>query len=302
MAETNPLVATLVASRQAPIIDKALLDQALHALREAGAPPGAHTQLRVPGLAGDIFFNRVALNSARRLLETLFSAQPVDIFVQIAAQRQRRMLIADMDSTMISVECIDELADLVGKKAEVAEVTEAAMQGTLDFVAALDARVALLKGLAEAELQRCFDERVAMSPGAHTLIKTCARMGVHTVLVSGGFRFFTTRVRAHLGFALDFSNTLEVSQGTLTGRVLRPIVTAQVKQETLYTQAQQQGLSAQHVLAIGDGANDILMLEAAGLGVAYRAKPKTKAAADASLEHADLAALLWVMGYAEEGV
>jgi phosphoserine phosphatase len=281
------LVATLVAPH--PIISAAIVRQAAQQFN------ASQTHIYDAGFAADIFFQGDA-PAARAKLLRMFDRYPIDVIVQDAAARAKKLLVADMDSTMITIECIDELADFVGKKAEVSEVTEAAMRGELDFVAALDARVALLKGLPVAVLQRCYDERVRYAPGARTLIQTMAARGARTVLVSGGFTFFTSRVRAHLGFDNDHANTLDVDGDVLSGTVPRPIVTAAVKRATLLAEAAALGISLADCLAIGDGANDIPMIEAAGLGVAYRAKPKTEAAANASLRHADLTALLYAQG------
>ncbi len=249
-------------------------------------------------MAADVYFSLEAQTARAKLLR-MFNRYPIDVIVQHAGARHKKLLVADMDSTMITIECIDELADFVGKKAEVAAVTEAAMRGDLDFVAALDARVALLKGLPVATLQQCYDQRVRYSPGARTLVQTLKAQGTKTVLVSGGFTFFTSKVRGHLGFTLDRANTLDVDGDVLTGTVSRPIVTAEVKRATLLEHCAQLGIAPEAAIAIGDGANDIPMIEAAGLGIAYRAKPKTEAAANASLNHADLTALLYAMGIAQ---
>jgi phosphoserine phosphatase len=291
MPISSQIVATLVAPY--PIISPAIVAQAADVLS------GSQTTLLGAGMAADIFFQGDAQAARTKLLRN-FDRYPIDVIVQPVATRQKKLLVADMDSTMITIECIDELADFIGKKAEVSDVTEAAMRGELDFVAALDARVALLKGLPVATLQQCYDERVHYSPGAKILIQTLEAHGCKTVLVSGGFTFFTRRVREQLGFAIDISNTLDIDGEVLAGTVSRPIVDAAVKRATLHDQCTQLGLSTAEALAIGDGANDIPMIEAAGLGVAYRAKPKTEAVADASLNHADLTALLYAMGIARE--
>jgi phosphoserine phosphatase len=256
------------------------------------------TQILGAGMAADVYFAGDA-QPARAQLLRMFDRYPIDVIVQPVATRMKKLLIADMDSTMITIECIDELADFVGKKAEVSAVTESAMRGELDFVAALDARVALLKGLPVATLQQCYDERVKYSAGARTLIQTLEAHGGTSVLVSGGFTFFTSRVREALGFALDLSNTLDLDGDVLAGTVSRPIIDAATKRATLLDQCARLGLSTDDAIAIGDGANDIPMIEAAGLGIAYRAKPKTEAAADAALNHADLTALLYAMGIAQ---
>jgi len=214
-----------------------------------------------------------------------------------AANRRKRLLIADMDSTIISVECIDEIADFAGVKAEVSAITEAAMRGELDFDGALKARVALLRGLPEGALQRTYDERVRLNPGARALVETMNRAGALTALVSGGFTFFTDRVGAAAGFAVSQANTLLIEDGALTGAPGLPILGRQAKLDTMLRLCAERGLTAGDVIAVGDGANDMAMIEAAGLGVAYRAKPALEAAAQASLRVSDLSALLHLQGY-----
>ena len=203
-----------------------------------------------------------------------------------------------MDSTIIGVECIDELADFAGVKPQVAAITEAAMRGELDFEGALLARVALLKGLPEAVLPRCYDERVRLNPGARTLVRTMAGLCAATALVSGGFGFFTERVAAEAGFARHQANRLVVAGGRLTGEVARPILGREAKLQALDALAAEAGVGREAVLAVGDGANDIDMVRAAGLGVAYRAKPALASAAAARIVHSDLTALLALQGIA----
>jgi phosphoserine phosphatase len=229
-----------------------------------------------------------------------FALEGIDVNLVPAAGRRKRMLIADMDSTIIGVECIDELADFAGLKAEVAAITEAAMRGELDFEAALIARVALLKGLPASVLERCYDERVRLNPGARTLVRTMAAQGAATALVSGGFAFFSERVAAAAGFARHQANLLEVRDGVLTGEVGRPILGRAAKLAALRAIAGGAGIAPDAVLAVGDGANDADMVRAAGLGVAYRAKPALEAVADARLRHSDLTALLALQGIAED--
>ncbi len=219
-----------------------------------------------------------------------------DICVQPNDHRRKMLLISDMDSTMITVECIDELADYAGIKPQIAEITERAMQGELDFVAALRERVKLLAGLDENVIARCLSERVQVMPGAQTLVQTMAAWGAHTILISGGFTHFAEPVAKQIGFAQSFANQLDFAGGVLTGDVSGQIVDAGVKQAQLAASTIEQGLSSAQTLAVGDGANDIPMIEAAGLGVAYRAKPKAAAAADFAVRHGDLTALLWAQG------
>jgi phosphoserine phosphatase len=218
----------------------------------------------------------------------------LDIIVQPAgAPRRKQLIIADMDSTMIQCECIDELADYAGFKSQVAAVTEAAMRGELDFEAALDARVALLKGMDAAVIDQCRRERVRLMPGATTLVRTMAKFGARSILISGGFTAFARPIGEQIGFEQVHANTLLVADGKLTGKVARPIVDAAAKRAALLGA----GIDLPATLAVGDGANDIPMLEAAGLGIAYHAKPKASAAADAAVRQGDLTVLLRAQGY-----
>jgi phosphoserine phosphatase len=239
-----------------------------------------------------------APGNARAVLEGLLPG--VDVVVQPRAGRRRRLLVADMDSTMITVECIDELADYAGVKAEVAAVTERAMRGELDFAAALEARVALLKGLDAAVIERCHDERVRLTPGARVLVQTMRAHGAYCLLVSGGFSLFADRVAAAIGFDAARSNELHVADDVLTGTVGRPILGAEGKRQALRDAARAQGVPLADTLAVGDGANDIPMLKEAGLGIAYHAKPAAADAADARIEASDLTAILFAQGYARK--
>lgn len=223
-----------------------------------------------------------------------------DANVVPALGRMKRLLIADMDSTIIAVECIDELADFAGVKPQVAAITEAAMRGELDFEAALDARVGLLKGLPESVLEECYAARVRLNPGARVLARTMAALGSETALISGGFTFFATRVAAAAGFARAQANLLETEGGLLTGTVARPILGRQAKLAALQAITAELGVGPEAALAVGDGANDLDMVCAAGLGVAYHAKPALAAAASARIAHSDLTALLALQGIPEE--
>ncbi len=226
--------------------------------------------------------------------------RPVDFAIQPALNRRKRLLIADMDSTIISVECLDELADFAGVKDQVSEITERAMRGELAFEGALRERVGMLKGLATTALQTCFDERVRLNPGAETLVKTMAAHGARCALVSGGFTFFTSRVAQAAGFHLNRANTLIEADDALTGEVGDPILGKEAKLAALNEETAALGLTPADALAVGDGANDLAMIEAAGLGVAYRAKPIVAARAHAKVDHADLTALLYFQGYRAE--
>jgi len=234
--------------------------------------------------------------AARAALEAL--ALPVDLFVLERANRDCRLFIADMDSTMITVECIDELADYAGIKAQIAGVTERAMRGELDFAEALAGRVALLKGLAESVIDQCRQERVEIMAGARPLVRTLKARGARTILVSGGFIPFARPVGQEIGFDVQIANVLHMADGKLAGTVAQPIVDAARKRAELLGAITALGITPAQSIAIGDGANDIPMIEAAGLGVAYHAKPKTRAAADAAIERGNLGVLLHALGIA----
>ncbi len=214
--------------------------------------------------------------------------------------RRKRLLIADMDSTIINVECLDELADFAGLKTEIAAITERAMRGELVFEDALIERVGKLKGLGLDALQRCYDERVDLNPGARTFVRTMAEHGARCLLVSGGFTFFTSRVAPRAGFHADRANTLLDDGAALTGEVGRPILGRAAKLATLEAEASALGIPLSETLAIGDGANDLDMIKAAGLGIAYRAKPIVAAEADAKIDHMSLEAALFFQGYRRE--
>jgi phosphoserine phosphatase len=216
--------------------------------------------------------------------------------------RRKRLLISDMDSTIIGQECLDELADFAGLKAEVAAITERAMRGELDFESALTTRVGMLKGLALSALEACYAERVTLNAGARALVATMKAHGARCVLVSGGFGFFTSRVAALAGFDADRANTLVDDGATLTGDVGRPILGREAKLAALVEETTALGLSPDDALAMGDGANDLAMIKAAGLGVAYHAKPIVAAETLARIEHTDLTAALFFQGYTESEI
>ena len=211
--------------------------------------------------------------------------------------RQKKLLLADMDSTIITVECIDELADFAGLKAEVSAITEQAMRGELDFNTAFKSRVAMLKGLEESVLSKTFEERVVLMGGARTLIQTMKQNGAYCALVSGGFTYFTNRVRALTGFDMDDANELLFEKGRLTGQAQEPILNSQAKLDNLSRLKAELNLERDQIAAIGDGANDIPMIEAAGLGIAFHAKPAAQAAANATIRYGDLTTLLFYQGY-----
>ncbi len=236
------------------------------------------------------------LSELKTIVAELAKNHPIDWCVQTASNRRKRMLIADMDSTIIGQECLDELAELKGIKPEIAALTERAMRGELDFEAALRERIDLLRGLSREDMKDVLDNRITLNPGAKTLVETMKAHGAHTVLVSGGFTFFTEAIAARAGFSGHRANVFLWDKGGLAG-VADPILGREAKLAALKEEAAEHGLSPMDVLTVGDGANDLDMLKAAGLGVAYRAKPIVAAEANAQIVHTDLTALLYFQGY-----
>lgn len=234
------------------------------------------------------------LQQLRTLLEGQLAG--VDVVVQPAAGREKKLLVADMDSTMIGQECIDELADYAGMKEEIAAVTEQAMRGEIEFTEALHQRVATLNGLGVGCIERCRGDRIRANPGARTLVQTMKSRGAGTLLVTGGFHDFADPMAAELGFTEVRANYLDSMHGHLTGRVTGAIVDAKAKCEALIDLRRELGLNREAVLAVGDGANDAPMIIEAGLGVAYKAKPRLREVAGARIDHNDLTALLWLQG------
>lgn len=274
------------------------LDAVNAALAAAGCATGAPDRLGPEAV--DLPFAGEVDAGLRHRVGDAGDAWHADVALQAAAGRRKKLLIADMDSTMIEVECIDELADLAGLGREVAAVTEAAMRGELDFSRALAERVALLRGLDLAVLERCLAERVRATPGARTLVGTMAAAGAATVLVSGGFTQFAEAVGKMLGFGRVEANRLGIVEGKLDGTVMQPVIDAAAKRSLLADEVARRKLDPLATLAIGDGANDIPMIEAAGLGISWRGKPKTEAAADVALRHADITAALYIQGFRSE--
>jgi phosphoserine phosphatase len=270
------------------------------ASRVRSALSGAGLAVKGPNALGPEAFELPLLGdpeTARAVAATELDGLAIDVCVQPAAGRRKRLLVADMDSTIINVECLDELADFAGLKAEISAITERAMRGELAFEGALRERVGMLKGLAASALQQAYDQRVRLNPGARTMVRTMAAHGARCALVSGGFTFFTSRVAAAAGFHLDRANTLIEADGALTGAVGEPILGKEAKLAALEQLAAEIEAPLSATLAVGDGANDLAMIQAAGLGVAYRAKPLVAAQAHAKVDHADLTALLYFQGY-----
>ena len=273
-------------------LEESAIDIARDAAASAGGAPGNWSWID-NGVAADLAIGSEAV-AVRDAIEAALPL--VDVIVQPADHRLKTLLVADMDSTMITVECIDELADYAGIKPQVAAVTERAMRGELDFESALDARVALLAGMDAAVLAQCLEERVKIMAGARALVRTLRALGGTAILVSGGFTHFADPVALEIGFDRAISNRLGLADGRLDGTVARPIVGAATKREVLLDALAALAIPAHDSIAIGDGANDLLMIGAAGLGVAYHAKPKVAAAADARVRNGDLSVLLYAMG------
>jgi phosphoserine phosphatase len=293
LPDLNPLMLVLVSRADSDF---------LRLLAEAA--PGGQGEVSVLGQSPLTAVERAA-NPASRAhllawLETQAERAAFDWALLPAANRRKRLLISDMDSTIIGQECLDELADFAGLKAEVAAITERAMRGELDFEEALTTRVAMLKGLALEALERCYAERVRLNPGAQTLTATMSAHGARCVLVSGGFRFFTSRVAAAAGFDADRANILLDDGARLTGEVMRPILGRAAKLSALQEETAALGVGPDAALALGDGANDLDMIRAAGLGVAYRAKPVVVAETTARIQHTDLTAALFFQGYRQQ--
>ncbi|NQV59756.1 MAG: phosphoserine phosphatase SerB [Alphaproteobacteria bacterium] len=260
-------------------------------------PVGTVVEWLAPGQACDLRFSGPAVVDDTVVRQALAGA-PVDLFCQPdGPARRRQLLVADMDSTIISAECIDEMADVLGQKATVAAITERAMAGEIGFSEALRERTKILAGLTEADLQAVYDRRIRLNPGARQLVATMRAHGAYTALVSGGFSFFTEKVAAAAGFDYQQANRLHFTDGRLDGRVTEPILGSVEKLTALHSLARQQNLAASATLAVGDGANDLAMVKAAGLGVAYHAKPVLAQAAMARIDHGDLTALLYLQGY-----
>jgi len=290
-------VATLIASSSFELDDGTLL-RARRLLPDPGAP-----RWLTPGSAADIPFNADPANDNRILSDALRAAlapAPVDVVVQPSDGRRKRLFLADMDSTMIEQECIDEMADYAGLKARVAAITERAMRGEIAFVPALRERVALLKGLSASVVDELLARRITLTPGGRTLVATMRKHGAYTCLVSGGFTLFTDNIAARIGFNEARANRLVVNDGVFAGEVAEPVFGRDAKKATLVDLRGRLRLDHADTLVVGDGANDLDMILDAGLGVAFHAKPAVAAAAAARIDHGDLTALLYAQGYAQD--
>ena len=283
-------VSTLLTSPENPTLDPALVD----ALRNAWG--GGDAVWLAADEAAEFTMERAPDNGPE--VWQSCHAQGVDLIIQPFEGRRKQMILADMDSTMIQQECIDELAAEAGVGARVADITARAMNGELDFEGAIDERVGLLAGLPETVIAQVLENRITMMPGGAALLKTMKAQGAYAALVSGGFTAFTARVAEVLGFDENRANTLEIADGKLTGRVVRPILGQDAKLEALKEITAKLGITPADVLAVGDGMNDLLMLAQAGTGVALHGKPALQAKCEVRVNFGDLTALLYIQGYA----
>jgi phosphoserine phosphatase len=285
-----PLVVTLIAG---PGAETALQDHiaAVRSALSAGDPDWL-----APGRACDLLVPDGAAATAEAAARQAIGDAAIDFLVQPAEGRRKRVFVADLESTIIENEMLDELADFVGLRAHVAEITRRAMNGELNFAAALTERVALLKGLPATVLDEAAG-RIRLMPGARRLLATLRAAGVRTALVSGGFTIFAGPIATELGFDRVSANRLDIADGRIAGTVAAPILTRETKRETLLQMAAESGVPLSATLAVGDGANDLPMLDAAGLGIAFHAKPAVAAASRWRLDHADLTGILYAQGY-----
>jgi phosphoserine phosphatase len=286
------LVATLLSAPNRRALAAPLADMAMQAV-------GARAvEWLAEGIACDLALpDTIGPAEAEAALRTALAGQPIDIAVQDGATRRKKLLLADMDSTMIDQECIDELADEIGLKAHVAEITRRSMNGEIPFEIALRERVALLKGLETTVVDRIVEKRLTLASGGRTLIATMRANGAWTALVSGGFDLFTSRIGAKLGFDEHRANVLVEGEGRLLGLVVEPILGREAKAEALRDISARLGITPQEAIAVGDGANDLDMIRLAGTGVALHAKPVVAAEARIRIDHGDLTALLYLQGY-----
>jgi phosphoserine phosphatase len=289
------LVATFVADPNKTGLSDAAIERFAQAL-----PGFASSRWLDRGIAADLFFKASDLVASREVLRALALGEAIDVFVQPVERRAKKLLIADMDSTLIGQECIDELAAEAGVGAPVAAITERAMRGEIAFEPALRERVAQLAGLPESVIARVLATRIVLTPGARTLVQTMRARGAYIAIVSGGFTQFTGAIAARLGADEHRANILIVENGLLAGRVGEPILGREAKVSALRDLTNKRALAQHETLAVGDGANDLAMLAAAGLGIAYRAKPAVAAAAHARIDHGDLTALLFAQGIGRE--
>jgi phosphoserine phosphatase len=291
------LVATFICNPADPALDTTIVEAFLAVLPKPGTPRWLFDEVAIDIPFGGAENDHADVHVIEARLRDLRGDMPIDIVVQPEAFRRKKLFLADMDSTMIGQECIDELADFAGLKDHVAGITERAMRGEIEFEPALRERVALLKGLPASVVDEVLDKRITPTPGGRHLVMTMRAHGAYTCLVSGGFTLFTGAIAGKIGFQENRANELVVADGKFTGEVREPILGRDAKLATLVELRESFDLDEIDTLAVGDGANDLSMIQAAGLGVAYHAKPTVSAAAAARIDHGDLTALLYAQGY-----
>jgi phosphoserine phosphatase len=292
-------VATLIAHPDTPLSD-GIGRLAADSLPGAGKPVWLDPDLAldIPFIAPGEFDGRSTAEALRAAIRGAHGGGTLDVVVQQVTGRRKRLLLADMDSTMIGQECIDELADFIGQRARVSAITERAMRGEIEFAPALRERVALLEGLPAAVVDQVIAQRITVTPGGSTLVQTMRHYGAYTCLVSGGFTIFTAKIAMLIGFDENRGNKLIVGDdGRFTGTVAEPVLGRGAKLETLKELRQKLGIARKDTLVVGDGANDLAMIADAGLGVAFRAKPLVAQSAAARIDYGDLTALLFAQGY-----
>ena len=294
-------VLTLIAGRWDAPLQTLQVDLAQAALDEAGAGTEAADWL-CPAVACDIPYEGIEADEGEAAVRQYLTDLPIDIVSQPLAGRRKRLLVADMDSTIIAQECIVEIAEFAGKRAEVARITDLAMRGELDFEAALRERAKMLAGLSFDLLHEAWERRISLTPGANALVGVMRANGAYTALVSGGFNYFPRAVARRVGFDMHQANDLEIKDGQITGRVLDPVAGAVAKKLALERLCRELDIDFSEALALGDGANDIPMIQAAGLGVAYHARPLVAAAARTRIDNSDLTAALYLQGYRRDDI
>ncbi|MEM1377644.1 MAG: phosphoserine phosphatase SerB [Pseudomonadota bacterium] len=292
---SNPHIVTLIAEAQKPLLGEALAEKV------ASTVNGTSIKTLSPNRAYEFTTEHTIVPA--QIIDIIDKKHPIDIAVQpLTGTRRKRLLLADMDSTMIRQECIDELAAEVGVKDRVSEITARAMNGEIEFEAALRERVALLKGLPTSVIETVIANRIQLMPGGTALVKTMRANGAYCALVSGGFTDFTSRIAEIIGFDEHRANRLLHADQHLTGEVAEPILGKQAKLDTMNDLCERLNLTHDDVVAVGDGANDLAMITAAGLGVALHAKPSVASQADVKIDHGDLTSLLYLQGYTDDEI
>ena len=294
-------VITLIGDPNIAPLAPAVIDAARSAISASGGKTGDVDWLS-DGKACDLPTETIDPRAAVLAVQAAMEGLPIDVVGQEIKHRRKKLLVADMDSTIIQQECIDEIADFVGCRAEVAEITERAMRGEMDFPEAVRERAHMFAGLDAEVLERAYRERITLTPGAESLVRVMRKSGAVTALVSGGFTEFTSRVATRTGFDHHHGNELEIKAGKLTGKAIEPIKGGESKVQLLEHYCRELGITAAQTLAVGDGANDIPMIKIAGLGVAFHGKPSVTAVADAHIKFGDLTALLFVQGFRESEI